>query len=834
LGNLPTWSEEHLGKTGTIIAATALGAVTGGIGLIPSFGAGGIVTGTSLAISLSATGATYGFIAGNVIAGMASRNLSAAGGGSSTYEGDGPQLTISENLPISRYYGRGLVAGNIVRSNDPSEADIRYIVAHCSGEIDSLLAYRLNGIDWDDIEGTNYKAYQVGDFTQTGIQVNGGNLFDLQNIGYRGVTHSGFILAKNNQIGSLPATIAYGRFLLCSPIAISLVNSDYKWTESVAQAGEFHCEAAGGGDPGLTEAETLQIDGRDAEEGTVGSLVGHEWDWGNNDTLGYNTVYVRLVDSSNPDDQDDDFIMTETAKIWSRDPAIVLWDFYRNVESYPMKELNEGYFNSLSTHTCVYPTTGPGAPTRPPGPSSTTVKATSYISSYDPQYAFDVNKSITGTNLKNQWSSDGVTTNQRLNIDMGVPVVPTKLVIVNGHTDGASTDVGIKEFILQGSNTVSDFNATPYATAGSWVEIETFTTAKGNAATAYSSANPEEDLDVASPPGTAYRYYSLKIANNHGNGSNMQLRDCVIWGRNPRYTFDYNFDTGININDAKKLIWSSFNGTVIRSQGKLKPVFEWAEEADGSGGVTGKSSEHTFDLDNIIQGSFSYKEINNPNVVSIEYLDSNENYKKGSITVRDDGDIEDRGEVRYAEVCLYISSSDVARRKAKFILDKGKVLDYVCELTGDDSSADLEVMDMVQVTHFKPGWTNKQFLIMSKKEDAWGRSVFTLEAYLPTLYGDYEAAAQESFFSSFANPLTPPLVSELSSISISEVSSDSKGYFPSVNLTFTPPTTNPHYSHVEVFVSTDDATYIYYGTNDSGTGFIIDQRGVKVKLTDGK
>ena len=35
--------------------------------------------------------------------------------------------------------------------------------------------------------------------------------------------------------------------------------------------------------------------------GTVGSLSAGQWDWGDNDALGYSTIYVRLADGADPD-----------------------------------------------------------------------------------------------------------------------------------------------------------------------------------------------------------------------------------------------------------------------------------------------------------------------------------------------------------------------------------------------------------------------------------------------------------------------------------------------------------------------------------------------------
>ena len=80
-------------------------------------------------------------------------------------------------------------------------------------------------------------------------------------------------------------------------------DATYKWTLSGSGTDEYYCEALAGGDPSLTEAKNVSLDGKFniATNGTVGSLAVSQWDWGDNDTLGYSTVYVRLADGADPD-----------------------------------------------------------------------------------------------------------------------------------------------------------------------------------------------------------------------------------------------------------------------------------------------------------------------------------------------------------------------------------------------------------------------------------------------------------------------------------------------------------------------------------------------------
>ena len=82
-----------------------------------------------------------------------------------------------------------------------------------------------------------------------------------------------------------------------------ITNSTLKWTLSGSGSNEYFCELVGGGDPGLTEPSCCCL-GNDfilAVNGVVGSLAEGEWDWGDNDSLGYSTVYAKTEGGVDPD-----------------------------------------------------------------------------------------------------------------------------------------------------------------------------------------------------------------------------------------------------------------------------------------------------------------------------------------------------------------------------------------------------------------------------------------------------------------------------------------------------------------------------------------------------
>ena len=68
----------------------------------------------------------------------------------------------------------------------------------------------------------------------------------------------------------------------------------YKWTASGSGTNEYYLELKAGGDPSIaTQPDAITRARVRLDEGTAGSLDDLEWDYGDNDSLGYSTVYLR-------------------------------------------------------------------------------------------------------------------------------------------------------------------------------------------------------------------------------------------------------------------------------------------------------------------------------------------------------------------------------------------------------------------------------------------------------------------------------------------------------------------------------------------------------------
>lgn len=91
--------------------------------------------------------------------------------------------------------------------------------------------------------------------------------------------------------------------------SISVRTSAYSWTASGSGTDEYYLRTSGSANPGFAaKPDSVYINGASATEGTPGSLAAGRWGYGDNDTLGYSTLYVRLSDGADPDSKVADYV----------------------------------------------------------------------------------------------------------------------------------------------------------------------------------------------------------------------------------------------------------------------------------------------------------------------------------------------------------------------------------------------------------------------------------------------------------------------------------------------------------------------------------------------
>jgi hypothetical protein len=152
----------------------------------------------------------------------------------------------------------------------------------------------------------------------------------------------------------------------------------------------------------------------------------------------------------------------------------------------------------------------------PPAQSATYVKATNESAGYAAYQATDPTTSLIGATgvAPVAWMTDfGTVTNQRFHIDIGSEKIIKKIYYENFHTLGGSTDRGVQNFTLWGSNEASAFADTTYATDTNWTQLTP----------SQEYFDQHSALDAADPKyitvlnNAAYRYYAFKFADNWGS-----------------------------------------------------------------------------------------------------------------------------------------------------------------------------------------------------------------------------------------------------------------------------------------------------------------------------
>jgi len=155
----------------------------------------------------------------------------------------------------------------------------------------------------------------------------------------------------------------------------------------------------------------------------------------------------------------------------------------------------------------------------PPAHSTSYVKATT--SKNAACYATDPSKPLIGIWNFNQWlSANGTVSQQRFHIDLGEAKVVKRIYYENSHNSGGTTNTGVKNFTLWGSNSADSFAELTYGTDTGWTNITTSQSTFDEHAT----ADTPDPKYITVTNSTAYRYYAFKFADNYGNADNMGVR----------------------------------------------------------------------------------------------------------------------------------------------------------------------------------------------------------------------------------------------------------------------------------------------------------------------
>jgi hypothetical protein len=152
-------------------------------------------------------------------------------------------------------------------------------------------------------------------------------------------------------------------------VLISVRTAAFTWTASGSGTGEFYLRRVGNIDPGfITTPNTtygVVVNGSNfTYSASLGSLAASRWGFGDNDSLGYDTLYVRLSDDADPDSKAVDFVQfrqipsaTESVRIPAGSNSITSGLDQSSVEitGFYVEEGYDGTIGSASSYLRIRP-----------------------------------------------------------------------------------------------------------------------------------------------------------------------------------------------------------------------------------------------------------------------------------------------------------------------------------------------------------------------------------------------------------------------------------------------------------------------------------------------
>ena len=89
---------------------------------------------------------------------------------------------------------------------------------------------------------------------------------------------------------------------------INLGSATYIWTVSASGTAEYYLTKADSSNPYKSRPDHVLLNSAEVTELTVGNLTAGTWAYGDNDSLGFETIYVRLADDTDPNTKADAYV----------------------------------------------------------------------------------------------------------------------------------------------------------------------------------------------------------------------------------------------------------------------------------------------------------------------------------------------------------------------------------------------------------------------------------------------------------------------------------------------------------------------------------------------
>ena len=258
----------------------------------------------------------------------------------------------------------------------------------------------------------------------------------------------------------------------------------------------------------------------------------------------------------------------------------------------------------------------------------------------------------------------------------------------------------------------------------------------------YGGGVSEASID-SSTWGYAYNYCAAQTTAVGGSGTEV------------RAYLDYIIDGRRLLLDTVSNILATFNGFLIFSGSKIKLKIEKDEAVS-----------QTFDMSNIIKGSFTYSEASKDSIanrVKVQYIDPGYNYTKIFAQADDPLDQEDRRNLGFGEdiviqeiSLLGITRYSQAARQAKIFLHLAQACSIYCTLGVSSDALAAEVGDVISITHDVSKWSAKKFRILAIEATKDDKLKLYCREYDSSIYSGYSSGYIAPDYGDVVDQSTPP------------------------------------------------------------------------------
>ena len=225
----------------------------------------------------------------------------------------------------------------------------------------------------------------------------------------------------------------------------------------------------------------------------------------------------------------------------------------------------------------------------------------------------------------------------------------------------------------------------------------------------------------------------------------------------PRFTLDIVIDTYRHGPDILAEMLSCFRGFLVRRE-----QIELRVDAPVA------TPSRTIGLDNIIDGSFTWWQTPDEdalNRVIIEWIDPDNHWERTTTIFEDPDDIGVRGVIEQTFSLLGITRPEQVARMGAYLIDSSQGIRNFCSFNLSLKDADVEVGDVIALTHDLPGWNDKwmRVQLVTDTGDTDDITIVCSE-YVAEVYNDTALDYQSHIDTNLPNSFECPNVSNLDAV----------------------------------------------------------------------